>query len=697
MENLKIVEAINEIENLSTYLNAFEYVAIDIETTGLSRRDEVIGISVCAEEDTAHYIILAKWNTRTNRLDYNSHLLDCTKRLLNQLKTKRLIGHNSVFDCSLIEAYFGISLISSMYVDTMILAHLLDENRRVGLKDLAYGMFGEDSVDEQAAMKTSIIANGGSVTKDAYELYKGDANLIAKYGAKDALLTFKLFKKLTPELKKQGLEDFFYKDESMPLLRGPTYDMNTTGLQVDYETLIQLKKTLEAECAEAKAYVYAEIDSKTKEKYPGTNKKNVFNIDAPQQLSWLLFGQYGLEFGTLTKGGKTLCRSLGMKLPYKPSAKREFIAMCLEDAGRVHELSGTVNGKIVREKKIKQPWAYVTADKTTLKKYSDKYSWIDRLLEYKKKKKLLTTYIKALEEKTKYGVISPSFLQHGTTSGRYSCKNPNFQNLPRDDKRIKSCVVARPGKVFVSADYSQLEPRVFSYYSRDPRLMNAFSNGTDFYSVTGIEVYDKHDALPIKEGHPNAFGVKYKKLRDDSKVIVLASAYGASAFRLAPTMKKTPDEAQEDMDKLFERFPGIKNMMLEAHELAKKNGYVTNLFGRKRRMPEALKITQIYGNEPHSELPYEARNILNLACNHRIQSTGASIVNRAMIALHSVFNGLGFDAKIVSQIHDEIVVECDEKIADDVKILLQDAMETTTILEGMPLEAIPRVTKTLAK
>lgn len=112
--------------------------------------------------------------------------------------------------------------------------------------------------------------------------------------------------------------------------------------------------------------------------------------------------------------------------------------------------------------------------------------------------KLLSTYVEGIEERLQYGIIKPSYLQHGTMTGRYACRNPNFQNLPRDDQRIKQCVTARPGKVFVSADFSQLEPRTFASYSQDPRLMSAFDGTSDFYSVIGVEVYDKQDSIPQK-------------------------------------------------------------------------------------------------------------------------------------------------------------------------------------------------------
>lgn len=678
----------NDIINL---IENSEYIAVDTETTGLTKYDEIIGISLCASENTSYYIITARWDKNQQKLLYPDN--EYKKRvweIVQMLTTRKLIMHNAIFDCMMVESFFKVRLIDSLHTDTMILAHLLNENRRVGLKDLGVSMYGDSAAEESRIMKESIVENGGSVTKGAFELYKADSELIAKYGAKDALLTYKLFTDLVPELYEQNLDKFFYEEESMPLLKGPTYDLNTTGLMVDTNKLIQLEKTLQVECAEAKAFIYREIQ-------PFIKDKPKFNIEAPQQLSWLLFGVLGMEFNTLTKVGKAVCKELMSKLPYTKVAKRDFIDICLRDQGKPYALGGIVNGKATKPKLIKAPWCYIVADKNTLKKVSHRFKWIETLLEYKRKKKLLNTYVEAIKTKTRYGVLQPSFLMHGTSSGRYSSRNPNLQNLPRDDQRIKECFIARPGKVFVSADYSQLEPRVFSYYSQEPKLMNAFNGESDFYSVVGIEIFDKHDALPLKEGHPNAFGVKYKKLRDISKTITLARAYGATPYQLATATGKSVEDTAEDIARLDERFPGIKKMMLEAHALAKKDGYVTSLFGRKRRMPEAKKITKIYGDQEHSELPYEDRSLLNLACNHRIQSTGASLCNRAMIAFHNNIKDLGLNCKIVSQIHDEIVVECLEKDAENVSLLLQNAMECTNMIPGLQLEALPRTTKTLAK
>lgn len=690
-----VIDSAEAILSLCEYINDFGYVAYDTETTGINKDAEIIGISFCAEESVAFYIIIAYWDKEQSKLVYINNMKEEILPLISKLATKKTIMHNAMFDCEKTQSNYSIDLTESLHTDTMVLAHLLDENRRIALKELATIELKEDVTEEQRIMKQSIEDNGGSITKANYELYKADPYLIGEYGAKDALVTFRLFMKLVPQLYAQNLQDFFYDDESMPLLKGPTYQLNTTGLKVDVNKLNSLKKTLEAECLEAKDYIYQEIHKFIKDKYPGTNKKNTFNIGSSSQLAWLIFGQMELEFSSLTKAGKTACRSMNMRLPYTFGAKRSFIDTCISQAGMQLSLDAVVNGKKVKGKKIRLPWYYIACDKKTLQKLAPRFKWIEKLLEYQRKTKLLTTYIKGIEARIRYGIIHPSFLQTGTTSGRYSSRNPNFQNLPRDDKRIKECIIARPGKVFVGADYSQLEPRVFAFYSKDIRLQEAFRSENDFYSVIGMGVYNKTDCTPHKEGSDNAFGVKYKKLRDLSKVIALASTYGATAHQLAPTTGKSIEDTQQDIDNYFEEFPGVKSMMIEAHNLAKSQGYVENLFGRKRRIPEAMRIEKLYGDT--DDLPYEARNLLNLAVNHRIQSTGASIVNRAAIKMHNNLNKLGIKAALVLQVHDSFTYECEAKDADTVALLLQDAMENTVTLEGVLLEAVPKIGNNLAE
>lgn len=693
MSSLHLIRTVKDIESLAGLLEAADFIAVDCETTGLTKSDQVIGLSFCCNESEAHYIVLAEWSTADSKL-VDLGLYDAAKALLERIKGRSLIMHNGTFDCIMIEAFFKVSLIESLHTDTLILAHLLNENRKNGLKELAKQYFGDSSTKEAEEMKASVEANGGSVTKDTYEMFKADSSILGKYGAQDALLTYKLFYILVDDLYEQGLDKFFYEEESMPLLRGPTYELNNTGLRMDQGAVNTLKKTLQAECLEAKAFIMSEISAHIAERFPGTNKKNTFNLGSNYQLAWLLFGKLELEFGTLTDGGKDVCYRMLGKLPYTAAEKRAFIATCIATIGHIYEAEVKTPTKTIRAKKVREPWYYTAVDNKTLGKLAPKYQWIAKLLEYQKKTKILNTYVIGFEERTRYGVVNPSFLQHGTTSGRYASRGPNLQNLPRDDKRVKGCIVPRPGNVFVGADYSQLEPRVFAYFSKDSRLLAAFDGTNDFYSVIGMEVFGKKDCTPQKEGSPDAFGVKYKKLRDLAKVIALASVYGATPNQLMSTTGKTREETKKDMDAYFRRFPGVLGLMEESHNIAKTTGRVSNLFGRLRRIPEAKNID---AGAKHTDLPYEARKLLNLSTNHRIQSTAASIVNRSAIRFCELKKEHNIECKIVVQVHDSLVVECREEDAETVSLLLQGAMENTVHLEGIALEAIPQIGNNLSK
>lgn len=702
MENLVVIKTINKLSYLRHYLEDRQYISFDVETTGIEKDSKIIGFSVSADSETGYYVVLSEWNVKEQKL-INLETLDHAKYFLENLIGKSLIMHNGVFDCAMVENNFQVSLIESLHTDTLILGHLLNENRRNGLKELGADLFGDDIKKEQIAMKESVTNNGGSLTQDNYELYKADADLIASYGAKDALLTLKLFYEFVPKLYEEGLDKFFYEDESMPLLKGPTYQLNTTGLQIDMGQLSKLKGSLEVECLDLKAFIYNEIAPIVKDKYPGTNKSNTFNIGAPQQLSWLLFIKLHNEFNVLTDAGRELCTALEIKPPYAPAAKREFMATVVENKDRQYAPAefDEKTKKTSRPKKVGDVWKYLSSDADTLELFSKKYKWVEKLLEYNKKMKILNTYVIGIESRTRYGVINPSFLQHGTTSGRYSSRNPNFQNLPRDDKRIKACVIARPGKMFVGADYSQLEPRVFASVSQDPTLLDCFKNGEDFYSVVGKPIFNK-ETLSAYKSDENSFAIKHPDLRNIAKAFALATPYGTSAFQQSQKLHKSKAECQEIIDKYFEVYPKVELMMLESHEDAKANGIVYSLYGRPRRIPEAKDIAPIYGKTSHGELPYAARTLLNLGMNHRVQSSAASIMNRAAISVHSKCKTLAesdsrwTQVRIVLQVHDELVLEGPEDLAEEMYLVLKDSMENTTILLGVNLIAEPVIANNIA-
>lgn len=611
------------------------------------------------------------------KLVYHPEMKEASQEILLILKKKDLIMHNSPFDCDVIRREFGIELIDSVHTDTMELAHILDENEYCGLKAVGSRLFGEDETIEKELMKASVIANGG-VWKESgeKEMYKSDKELLGRYGAKDTVLTFKIFLQLVPQLFDEQLDKFFYEEETMPLMRGPTYQMNTTGMKVDMVRLKGVGADLHDECTKLKREVEDLVRPYIDEKWPFDAKE--FSVTSNHQIAWLLYIKLGEMFNTLTKGGKVICKSLIGKLPYDNKGKRMFIQAALESK----------NPKWL-------PWKLIQADYDSLEPHASKYEWVKKLLDLRGAAKMLSTYVDPILEKSRYGIINPSFLQAGTVTGRYSSKNPNFQNLPRDDKRIKECIISRPGRVFVGADYSQLEPRVFASVSQDPDLMGCFDKGDDFYSVVGAPIFGKVDCS-MKKSDPNSFAKQHEDLRNISKAFALATPYGTSAFQQAQKLGLPQKRCQEIIDNYLNRYSSVYDMMLESYEMVKDHGVVFNLYGRPRRLPEGLDIRSIYGNAPHGELPYAIRTILNSAMNFRVQGSAGSIVNRAMIAFYVKAKAASLDAKIVLQVHDEIVVECPEADADTVVEMLKDAMENTTTLPGVVLLAEPKMATTLA-
>ena len=255
--------------------------------------------------------------------------------------------------------------------------------------------------------------------------------------------------------------------------------------------------------------------------------------------------------------------------------------------------------------------------------------------------------------------------------------------------------------VFVGADYSQLEPRVFASVSQDPLLLKCFTEGLDFYSVVGSEMFGVYDCS-LKKDDDNSFAKKYPDKRQVAKSGALAFTYGTTAPRAASMIGCSIQEAQELIDSYFTQFKKVKDFMIESHDIVKESGFITSLFGRKRRIPKALEIRSIYKDTPTNELPYEIRTSLNLAVNHRIQSAAASVVNRSAIGFwntckeNAKTNSIWDKVKIVLQVHDQVIVECPEGIAEAVRITLKEALENTVRLPGIRLIAEPTISRNLA-
>lgn len=691
MEKLYVIRTPDQIRELQKYLEGQTLVAVDTETTGLDKDARVIGYSVCAEIDVAYYVITKYWDKANKKLVELDNF-SASKELIKSLEGKDLLMHNAVYDCELVDREFGIQLLPHVHTDTMLAAHLCNENQHIGLKEQGAIRFGVSAKKEQEEMKASIVANGGLCTKKNYELYKADPELIGRYGAKDTLLTYALFFELADQLIAEGLDKFFWEEETMPLLRTATYQLNTTGLKVDATRLEKLGKEIELNCLNLTTDINAAVTPLVQPEYDGKSKKGTFNFNSNQQLAWLLFIKMGFEFRRLTKKGREVAKELLGKIPYTAAAKREFIAE-MQALGQ-------------------KPYKFMQVDKKTLILFSLKHKWVARLMELKKEQKILKTYVNGIQSKLRYNVIYPSFKQAGTVTGRYSSNNPNFQNLPRDDKRIKECIIARPGRILVGADYSQLEPRVFTALSQDPILLDSYANELDFYSTVGIPVFGKYECSANKKD-PNYFGKMFPLLRQVSKEIALSNAYGITAHKHADNDKirhadgsfYSVEECQELIDTYFERYVGIANMVRKAHRNVLNHDVVYSLYGRPRRIPEAESIRYTFGIKETipddqivdiSDMTYQQRTILNSGVNSPIQGTAASIVNRAAIAYVRQCALENLDAPIVMQVHDEIIVEPLEHQAARVFEILKDCMENTCKLPGVALVAEPKMAHRLS-
>ncbi len=279
-----------------------------------------------------------------------------------------------------------------------------------------------------------------------------------------------------------------------------------------------------------------------------------------------------------------------------------------------------------------------------------------KVLEYRKYQKLESTYIDALiPMRDENGRIHTRFDPVGTATGRISSAEPNLQNIPvRTElgKAIRGAFVARPGWLLVDADYSQIELRVLAHMSGDETMIHAFRMGQDIHARTASEVY----GVPLEK--------VTSQMRSACKAVNFGIVYGISEFTLAKNIGVSRYEARNFIDRYFERYPGVKAYMDGAVKKGHEQGYVTTLMGRRRYLPELMSSN--YAVRSFGE---------RCAMNSPIQGTAADIIKLAMIAVDRALRDGGFEAKLILQVHDELIVEAPEAEAEAVRDLLRRCME----------------------
>jgi DNA polymerase-1 len=277
-----------------------------------------------------------------------------------------------------------------------------------------------------------------------------------------------------------------------------------------------------------------------------------------------------------------------------------------------------------------------------------------RILDWRQLQKLKSTYTDALQDhiNAETGRVHTSYVISGAATGRLASTDPNLQNIPirtEEGRRIREAFVAPPGRVLVSLDYSQIELRILAHVAGIEALKQAFREGQDIHAATASEMFN----VPLDQMTPD--------VRRQAKAINFGVIYGISGFGLARNLRIPRDQAQGFIDRYFERFPGIRAYMDDTVAFAKEHGHVRTLFGRKIHTPE------INAKGPHAGFARRA------AINAPIQGTAADIIRRAMIRMPEAIDGL--PARMLLQVHDELLFEVDAAAADDLVGIARDVME----------------------
>jgi DNA polymerase-1 len=286
------------------------------------------------------------------------------------------------------------------------------------------------------------------------------------------------------------------------------------------------------------------------------------------------------------------------------------------------------------------------------------YDFPSKVLDWRQLSKLKSTYTDALQDhiNVETGRVHTSYSMAGTSTGRLSSTDPNLQNIPirtEDGRRIREAFICDEGSVLLSLDYSQIELRILAHIADIDSLKEAFYQGQDIHALTASQMFD----VPLDKMDP--------MIRRQAKAINFGIIYGISGYGLARNLRIPRKEAQAFIEKYFERFPGIKDYMESTVSFAKENGYVQTLFGRRIHTPE------INTRGPQAGFSKRA------AINAPIQGTAADIIRRAMIKMPGMIKQL--PAKMLLQVHDELLFEVRKEAVDETISIVKDVMETASL------------------
>ena len=297
-----------------------------------------------------------------------------------------------------------------------------------------------------------------------------------------------------------------------------------------------------------------------------------------------------------------------------------------------------------------------STDQDVLEKLAREHPLPASVLELRQLSKIKGTYLDALPllVDARDGRVHTTFNQATAATGRLSSSDPNLQNIPTRTelgKRIRQAFTAAPGALLISADYNQVELRILAHMSDDPVLRDAFAREVDIHTQTAAEVF----GVPLAEVVP--------AMRNAAKAINFGIAYGLSAFGLSQRLELPPREAQEIIDRYFERYRGVREWLDATIESARRDGAVATLFGRRRLLPEIRSKNAVI-----------RQGAERMAVNTPIQGTAADLIKRAMLAASEALRAQKLKARMTLQVHDELVFEAPEGEAVAVSTLAMQAM-----------------------
>ncbi len=774
---------------LHKHITESDVIAVDTETTGLNpRKDKIIGWSVSGDEGIGFYLPTLVFDYEKDELVLQE--IDGTstetisRNLLKLLKGKKLVFHNASFDVQFIKNYFGVDLIDDIWVDTGLLVHTVYEEgafgfgNPFGLKSIAImnqealGLDVEKAAnEEQVELKESIKKNGGSVTKDSFQIYKADLDILSKYASADTDLTLRICNLYLGKLKEEGLEKFFFEDEVMPIYREVTVPMEAHGVDLDVKLIDKIHAEIVEDQKKNKDIVMKSLLAipEVKDWVVATS---VTNYPVSHKGNWAqnLVSRYSIPLPKSEKTGKYSLTQKNIEA-FEPSNEKEesvkqflltgddtFIndlekarismAMWKEsnDGDYINIQSKKHLGEIVfgyMGIKPKVSGANTKSgrdkfDMDMVKELAKEHSWAENLRVYNKLLKIKSTYVDRFRDRQEDGRYYFYFKQNGTVSGRYGS---DAQQLPKplepgEDADVimkyvnivRAFLVAGNGRKVIDADYESLEPHCFASVTGDKALQEIFNKGWDFYSTVAIKTEKLNDD---KQRFPNGVSADkkadnyLKKLepvaRNKAKAYSLGIAYGMEAYALKMTLDVDQKTAEGLIKGYLDGFPQLAEWRERSREEVKAYGRIENYVGRVRHLPKVKRIYEQVGDrmmdwryrkQLETQIPAKTnkktgkiisprdqvtqayrdyRNGLNNCLNFQLQSLAAAVVNRAALVINRKAKELGIDAKVQAQVHDQLIINCDEKDVAMFAPIVQEIMEVTTQLPGVTLKAPPEI------